>query len=120
MPIPIRAREDPLSRNQLVLLDKLLEQRHHEQVPPVTQSTLFEIFSAEQALFGYELSQDEIESGVVGAGRDGGLDGVYVFLGRDLLAEDSDVFDPEFRASSIPRETALHLVLVQAKVSEGF
>jgi AIPR protein len=66
------------------------------------------------------LAADEIDDGIVGGGNDGAIDGIYVFLGDALLAEDSEALQDDFPANKIAVETTLLLYLVQAKRSESF
>lgn len=106
--------------NELVLLDQIMQQRQAERATPLPADEAFEIFACEQALRDFDLSADEVTSGVVGGGNDGAIDGVYVFLGSSLLEEDSDVFDAGFSPSSIAAGTRLLLWLVQAKQEESF
>jgi hypothetical protein len=57
-----------LSVNDRIILDKILEQQKLALAPELTPSKFFEIFTAEQILKDYDLSYDEIESGIVGDG----------------------------------------------------
>jgi len=66
------------------------------------------------------LSAEEIADGVVGGGNDGGLDGIYAFLGDVPLTEDSDLFQPDFDRNKTPRRTRLELWMVQAKQGTSF
>lgn len=97
-----------------------MQQRQAERATPLPADEAFEIFACEQALRDFDLSADEVASGVVGGGNDGAIDGVYVFLGSSLLEEDSDVFDAGFSPSSVAVGTRLLLWLVQAKQEESF
>lgn len=69
-----------MSANDRIILDKILEQKRKELAPDIPTSKFFEIFTAEQILKDYDLSYDEIESGIVGDGGNGGVDSLYVFL----------------------------------------
>lgn len=106
--------------NDLVLVDQLLAERQSSRVEPLADDYAFELFACEHVLRDRDLSMDEVEAGVVGGGNDGGLDGVYVFLGDALLADDSEVFDEDFSAAKVSVGTPLTLVLVQAKRTESF
>jgi hypothetical protein len=106
--------------NELVLLDQVLQQRQSERETPVADDYAFELFACEQALREHDLSAEEIADGVVGGGNDGGLDGIYAFLGDVPLTEDSDVFQPDFNRSKVPTRSRLELWLVQAKRETSF
>lgn len=109
-----------MPRNELVLLDQLFETRQAQRAQPSPVGEAFELFSAELVLKHMELSDDEIAAGIVGGGNDGALDAVYVFLGDNLIDEDSDVLAEAFSPSSVPRGIALRLWLVQAKHEASF
>ena len=76
-------------------------------------SDFFELFATNQILKDFDLSYDEIASGIVDNGGDGGIDAVYVFVNGELLTED---FDLSMRRKNIEIE----LALIQAKTSAGF
>lgn len=109
-----------VTKNELVLLDAALASAQEARERPVPDDVAFELFACEQALKGYDLSPEEIEAGRVGGGRDGALDGVYVFLGDRLLAEDDEVLSEDSPPSTFARNQTLTLWLVQAKRAESF
>lgn len=109
-----------VAHNELVLLDQILQQRQAERPTPVADDYAFELFACEQALREHDLSAEEIADGVVGGGNDGGLDGIYVFLGDALLSEDSDVFQPDFNRNKVPTRSRLELWMVQSKRETSF
>lgn len=106
--------------NELVLLDQVLKQRQDERITPIKDDEAFELFACEQALGERDLSTEEVADGVVGGGNDGGLDGVYVFLGDVLLAEDSDIFQDDFVPGRVAARSRLELWMVQAKTETSF
>ena len=77
--------------NEIILLDNALEQKKAQIASPLSDSDFFEVFSFEQILKNYDLSDDELLYGKVGAGRDGGIDGFCTFINGELLSEDTDV-----------------------------
>jgi hypothetical protein len=109
-----------VANNELVLLDQVLKQRQDERITPIKDDDAFELFACEQALGERDLSTEEVADGVVGGGNDGGLDGVYVFLGDVLLTEDSDVFQDDFVPGRVPARSRLELWMVQAKRETSF
>lgn len=109
-----------MTDNELVLLNQVLAQRQAERSTPIPEDVAFELFAAEQAMDGRELSQDEIADGVIGGSNDGAIDAIFVFLGGTLLSEDSDVLQPGFTPSKIPVGVKLELWLVQAKQETSF
>lgn len=109
-----------VAANELVLLDQALLQRQSERDAPLRDDDAFELFACEKVLRDYDLSAEEVASGVIGGGGDGAIDGAYVFLGSDLLSEDSEIFQEGFVLSKTPANTVLTLWLVQAKTETSF
>ena len=99
--------------NQRTILNQLLEQYRLEIDPDDTPSQFFEYFAAEQALKDFDLSFDEIESGLVGDGGDGGIDGLYLLVNGQLVQEEWDF-------GGFRRNISLDLIVVQAKTHNGF
>jgi hypothetical protein len=102
-----------MTGNDRIILDKILEQKHQELAPSLTAPKFFEIFTAGEIVKDYDLSYDEIESGIVGEGGDGGVDAIYVFLNGELAQDDTDT-------SVLKRSVALDLILIQAKAAASF
>lgn len=102
-----------MSANDRIILDKILEQKQQELAPQLSASKYFEIFTAEQILKDYDLSYDEIESGIVGDGGDGGVDSLYLFLNGELVQDDTDT-------STFKKNIAIDLILIQAKTAASF
>lgn len=102
-----------MAKNDRIILDEILKQRQAEIDPSATASEFFELFTAEQVLKDSDLSYDEIESGLVGDGGDGGIDAIYVLVNDELVQEDPDY-------SHLKKNIVLDLVIVQAKTSAGF
>ena len=109
-----------LSNNTRMLLDQFFAQQKSEQVTPLSDDKAFELFASEQVLKDSDLSTEELSSGIVGGGNDGGIDGVYTFVGDQLINDDSDIFDSDFSTSKISQGIALTLRLIQAKAVNSF
>jgi len=102
-----------MATNDVIILDQILVQRKQDIAPDLSDSAFFEVFTAEQILKDYDLSYDEITSGIVGNGGDGGIDSIYVFVNGELLREDTDL-------SSFKRNVNIDLYLIQSKTSKSF
>ena len=102
-----------MPKNDRILLDGILEKSQKEIDPEAKPSDFFEYFTAEQVLKDFNLSSDEIESGLVGGGQDGGIDAIYLFVDDELVRED----DENNRVK--PRGT-ITLIIIQSKTSAGF
>jgi len=99
--------------NDQVILGRILREKQDELTAPISDSTFFELFSAEQILKDYDLSWAELESGIVANGGDGGIDGFYTFINGELVHEDTNIAD--FRG-----DIKLELHIMQAKRESGF
>ncbi|MGI4762320.1 MAG: AIPR family protein [Janthinobacterium lividum] len=102
-----------MSTNDQIILDQVLQQRKEAVAPLMSAADFFEMFVAEQLLKKYDLSYEETESGIVGQGGDGGIDGIYTFVNGDLVQEDTDV-------SNLKKNILIELVIFQAKQTSGF
>jgi AIPR protein len=102
-----------MASNDRIILDEVLKQRQAEVDPSASPSHFFELFSAEQVLKDFDLSYDEIESGLVGDGGDGGIDGIYLFVNGELVQEDTD-------CAHLKKNITLDLYIIQSKTSAGF
>lgn len=79
------------------------------------ESDYFEFLASSQALRDYDLSDEEIESGLTGNSGDGGCDGVYLFF-NDTLVGDEYIENLQ----NIPREASIQLYIIQAKNELSF
>ncbi|MFB3894683.1 MAG: AIPR family protein [bacterium] len=76
-----------MAKNDLILLDALLEKKKPEYPELTNISEVFELFAFENLLKDHDVSYDEIEQGWVDGSDDGGIDGFYVFLDGLALSE---------------------------------
>ncbi len=109
-----------MSSNEVVLIDRYIHEAQRERDTPLRDDIAFELFAAQCSLRAENLSDEEIETGRIGGGRDGGIDAVYVFLDGALLDDDSEAFSEEFAASSVRKHVELDLRLIQAKREQSF
>ena len=103
-----------MTNNDQILLGELLKQEADDFQESFTESEFFEFYSAVQLLKEYELSYDEIKSGIAGQSLDGGADSVYIFVNGDLIKEDSNVKE------KYKKNPDIELVIVQSKKETGF
>lgn len=102
-----------MSNNDLILLETILGRCHQAQAPAMKPEEFFELFSAEQVLKDLDLSYEELESGLVAGGNDGGIDGLYVFVNGELIHDDTDL-------SVFKKNVVIDVVIIQAKTSKSF
>lgn len=102
-----------MSSNDQIILDQVLEQQRSAIAPELRSADYFEVFAAEQVLKDYDLSYDELSTGLVGGAGDGGIDAFYPFVNGELVQEDTDV-------SALRRNIRVEVVVLQAKRTSGF
>ncbi|QPS87448.1 AIPR family protein [Serratia plymuthica] len=84
-----------MARNDTVLLDGIIDNRIEESLPSKNKGEVFEFLVFEQTLKEYDLSSEEIESGWVDGGHDGGIDGFFIFVNGHLLVNIEDFTWPK-------------------------
>jgi hypothetical protein len=82
-----------------------------DRFPSLPISEAFERFAIRQILKDADLSDDEVESSILGGADDGGIDAMYFFVNRGLIQEEADLPDEALSAE---------LMIVQAKYENGF
>jgi hypothetical protein len=92
-------------------LETTFEGFRKDRYPSLSMSEAFERFAIRQVLKDADLSDDELESGVIAGGDDGGVDGLYFFVNRALVQDETDLPDEALSAE---------LVIFQAKLESGF
>ncbi len=102
-----------MQTNEQIILGQLLAEKKAQVAPDLGDDKYFEVFSAEQTLKSFDLSYEELESGIVDGGGDGGIDAIYFFANGELVQEDTDL-------SGLKKDVVLELVIIQAKNQDGF
>jgi hypothetical protein len=102
-----------MANNDQIILDQIVEEQRTSRFPSANKSEFFEIYVAEQVLKDFDLSDEEIESGLVGNGGDGGIDAIYTFANGELVQEDFD-YEP------LKKNVLIEVVVIQTKTSESF
>lgn len=99
--------------NDIIVLDSILKEKKEQTANSLSDSDYFEIFSFEQLLKNYDLTYDDLFSGKVGGGGDGGIDGFFTLINKKLLSEDTEM-------EEIGRNPTIEVFLIQAKRSPSF
>lgn len=82
-----------------------------ERAPDMPRSEAFELYCIGLILKDADLSDSEIAYGHTGGGDDGGVDGFYFFLNRQLMRDETDA----------PKDVmSAHVWIIQAKNEDGF
>jgi hypothetical protein len=97
--------------HDLRALEANFSQWSTERAPGLQPSDAFERYTVDQILKDADLSDEEIASGIIGGGDDGGVDAMYLFM-NDVLVQEGTVVPQPIRD--------VELVIIQAKLTKGF
>lgn len=100
--------------NSQILIKECVVQEYAEAASFENEAAYFEYFAAAQVLKDYDLSDEEIESGIIGAGNDGGCDAMYIFLNKNLILPD------QIETIRISKESSVEVIIIQAKRENSF
>ncbi len=100
-----------MSAIDIQALESNFEKWRQDRAPSLPVSDAFEIYSIEQVLKDADLSDDEVRAGHFGGGDDGGIDGMFLFMNRILILDETPLPDPAL---------TVELVLLQAKNNNSF
>ena len=100
--------------NSQILLQEIVNQEFTESEEYSNLTRFFEFFTSSQILKDYELSNEEINSSIIGGGNDGGCDSMFLFLNGERIT--SDMID----TLRSPRGSSLEFVIIQSKFTDGF
>lgn len=100
--------------NSQILIKECVAQSFRDSDEYDDEASFFEYFSSSQILKDYDLSDDEIENGIVGSSGDGGCDSIYIFLNKNLVLPDQiDSITPS-------KESKVEMVIIQSKRETSF
>jgi hypothetical protein len=103
-----------MSKNNQILLEAVVKQELDNYEEKISLPDFFEFFASLQVLKDYELSFDEISSGISGESHDGGADSIYLFVNGELVKEDEDIKD------KYKKNVDIEFVLIQSKFENSF
>ena len=101
--------------NEQVLVKQFFKGDYEEQSSYGSEGSFFEFISVDKVLAHYDLTAEEIESGLVGRSRDGGCDGIYVFLNGEIVREDEETV-----LKTINGESSIQIYIIQSKTTTSF
>lgn len=95
------------------LLDKREEVKNDNSKFNRMLHEYFEVFSASLILKTFDLSDEELEKGIVGSGNDGGCDGLYLFVNEEMIFDDTPL-------ENIKKNPKLDVYIIQSKFETSF
>lgn len=99
--------------NDQIILDDVVNQSWRARAPNLKPARFFELFVAGQVLKDFDLNDEELETGIVAGGGDGGIDGAFLFVNDEIVLEDFD-------GSALKRNIRLDIFIIQAKMASSF
>lgn len=96
------------------ILHELFVQEYQDNPTYSDEAMFFERFAAEQVMKPHDLSDEEVDNGILGGGNDGGCDAIYTLLDGDLMTEDivNDI--------SVSKDATIDFIIIQAKRETSF
>jgi hypothetical protein len=101
----------PMSEMDVRALQANFDGWTQDRAPALAKSKAFERYVFEQVLKDHDPADEDLDAGDFGSGDDGGVDGMYLYMGGQLIAEETE---PPSNIS----EVELHII--QAKYENGF
>src|SRR4051812_47155579 len=101
-----------MAANDVIALKANFENWEKQRAAGLIGVKPFEYYCVDQFLKPFGLADDELLSGLVAGGQDGGVDAMYFLVNRRLVQEDTDLdARGAFKVS---------LVILQVKENQGF
>lgn len=102
-----------MGTNDVIALEANFKSWRENRFPtPKKDVNIFEYYCIEQFLRLLDPSDNQLKSGITGGGKDGGVDGMYMFVNGELVDAESEL-DPK-----TPND--VKLIIIQVKEGEGF
>lgn len=96
-----------------VLIKSILSKNKVRYGTNLSDADAFEYFCAETVLKRFALTFDQLDKGVVDGKNDGGIDSVYFFVNRSLIAIDTEM-------DTFKTPVTVDLFIIQSKIEGGF
>ncbi|MBR5374911.1 MAG: AIPR family protein [Paludibacteraceae bacterium] len=108
-------KKEKLTTSNQILIQSIIEKEFNENKGTYKdENSYFEFFSANQILKNLNLSDDQLTSGIVGGGNDGGCDAIYVLLDGEAITSD------QLATLKVNKGSVLEIIIIQAKEQIGF
>lgn len=96
-----------------VLIKSILSKNKVRYGTNLSDADAFEYFCAETVLKRFALTFDQLDKGIVDGKNDGGIDSVYFFVNRSLIAIDTEM-------DTFKTPVTVDLFIIQSKIEGGF
>lgn len=96
-----------------VLLQRAIEAEGQSYPSGLSEAEIFEVFCANNILKNYDLTYEQVSDGIVDGPKDGGIDGLYCFINRMLICDDTD-----FNIFKSPVQ--IDVIIIQSKHQDSF
>lgn len=90
-----------MAKNDIVIIDHIIKERIEQRIPSMDKGEVYEFLANEQILKDFDLSKEEIMSGIIDGKDDGGIDSFYIFVNGNLLSDVSDFLWPKRQAEIV-------------------
>lgn len=87
-----------MAKNDIVLLDGIIEDRMKLNLPSRDRAEVFEYLATEQIIKNYDLSIEEIKENIVDGRNDGGIDAFFIFVNGHLISDIDNFMWPKMNA----------------------
>lgn len=102
-----------MARNDVVLLDSLVNKSREQLGKERRIDELFELFCMDQILKDYDLSFDDLETGWTDGSDDAGIDGMFTFLDSKIVLDEGGI-------ETGRRNPLLEVYVIAAKHADSF
>lgn len=110
--------------NSQILITEIIDQNFSDYPNIKHPDTFFEFFSANLYLKQYDLSDEEIEKGIVGNSLDGGCDSIFLFINEEIINLDDDILVDSVIKENNKKKSSISLnmklIIIQSKNSFSF
>lgn len=96
-----------------ILLKQSIDAEKENYPSGLSDGDVFEIFCSDNILKNFDLSFDQVTNGIIDGAHDGGIDGAYVFVNKQLIEEDTDL-------SAFKSPVDIEVIIIQSKHQESF
>lgn len=102
-----------MAKNDIILLDAIIEEQKNILAPSEEIGKFFEYFCSSELLKNYDLEPKEIRNGITDGKDDGGIDSFYIFVNGHILTDTSTFSFPN-------SNTVIDVFIITSKYHNSF